>query len=447
MLRVIGFLSMFLCVTAMPASADAAEEALTPVARIEVLRRSLQYQSALAIISRDHDRLVAENIKLTEIPAPPFKEEAKAKVFREMLGESGLSKFEMDAEGNVLALRKGIGNGPLLAVAAHLDTVFPEVTDVKVKRDGNKLRAPGIADDTRGLAAMLAIARAMGEAELVTESDILFVGSVGEEGLGDLRGAKHLFLKGPYKGRIGAFISLDGIHAERLVTTAVGSRRYRLTFAGPGGHSYSAFGTVNPMYAMGAFLTQFGTINVPPLTTYSAGVTGGGTSVNAIPVSTWLEIDMRSTEPSELNKMESQMREFASAAVAAENKARSTKDGEITVKIDLIGDRPAGATMHPLLGAKQPATAAASGNLARNSQLAEFAWEAIAAAGLKPEADASSTDANVAMNLGIPAITISAGVGDRIHSLDEWLDVDKGVSVRQMDIVMATILAAAGMRK
>jgi tripeptide aminopeptidase len=438
---------MFLCVTAMPASVDAAEEALTPAARIEALRRSPQYQSALAIISRDHGRLVAETIKLTEIPAPPFKEEAKAKVFREMLRQSGLSNVEMDAAGNVLALRKGIGNGPLLAVAAHLDTVFPEGTEVKVKRDGNKLRAPGIADDTRGLAALLATVRAMDEAKIETESDILFVGSVGEEGLGDLRGAKHLFLMGPYKGKIGAFIALDGIHAERLVTTAVGSRRYRLTFAGPGGHSYLAFGTVNPMYAMGAFLTQFGTMKVPPLTTYSVGVTGGGTSVNAIPVSAWLEIDMRSTELSELNKMESQMREFASAAVAAENKARSAKNGEITIKIDLIGDRPAGAATHPLLGTKLPAAAAASANLARNSQLAEFAWEAIAATGLKPEADASSTDANVAMSLGIPAITISAGVGDRIHSLDEWLDADKEVSVRQMDIVMATILAAAGMRR
>jgi tripeptide aminopeptidase len=235
MLCIFGFLSLFLYVTAMPASADAAETELTPAAHIEALRRSPQYRSALAIVSRDHGRLNAENIKLTEIPAPPFKEEAKAKVFRDMLREGGLSNVELDAEGNVLALRRGTGNGPLLAVAAHVDTVFPEGTDVKVKRDGNKLRAPGIADDTRGLAALLAIVRAMDEAKIETESDILFVGSVGEEGLGDLRGAKHLFLKGPYKGKIEAFIALDGIRAERVVTTAVGSRRYRVTFAGPGG--------------------------------------------------------------------------------------------------------------------------------------------------------------------------------------------------------------------
>jgi acetylornithine deacetylase/succinyl-diaminopimelate desuccinylase-like protein len=255
----------------------AAQENTTPAARIEAVRRSPSFQNALAIVSRDHGRLISETIALTEIPAPPFKEEAKAKVFGEMLREAGLVDAVADAEGNVVALRKGRGQGSLLAVAAHLDTVFPEGTDVKVRRDGTKLKAPGVADDTRGLAALLALARALDEAKIETESDILFVASVGEEGLGDLRGVKHLFLKGPYKGKITGFIALDGIQAERVTTTAVGSRRYRLTFAGPGGHSYSAFGTVNPMYAMGAFLAQFGTMKVPPLSTYSPGVTGGGT--------------------------------------------------------------------------------------------------------------------------------------------------------------------------
>jgi tripeptide aminopeptidase len=423
----------------------AAEEMISPAERVEAVRRSPSFQNALAIVSRDHARLVSENIMLTEIPAPPFKEEAKAKVFVEMLREAGLPDAAADAEGNVVSLRKGRGHG-LLAVAAHLDTVFPEGTDVKVKRDGTKLKAPGVADDTRGLAALLAVVRALNEAKIETESDILFVASVGEEGLGDLRGVKHLFLKGPYKGKITAFIALDGVVAERVTTTAVGSRRYRLTFTGPGGHNYSAFGTVNPMYAMGAFLAQFGTMKVPPLTTYSAGVTGGGTSVNAIPVSVWVEIDMRSPDRSELGKMESQMREFASAAVTAENRARSIKNGEVSVQIDLIGDRPAGSTIHPLLGAKEPAVPQSPQSLQDNAQLAGLAWEAIAAKGLKPVLDASSTDANIAMSLGIPAITVSAGVGGRIHSLEEWLDVDKDMSLRQMEIIMAAILAAAGMR-
>jgi tripeptide aminopeptidase len=423
-----------------------AGDAVHPAELISAIRSAPQYKHALQILSRDHDRLVSENIELTEIPAPPFKEEAKANVYRQMLGESGLANVEMDAEGNVIGVRKGRGDGSLVAVAAHLDTVFPESTDVKVKRDGTKLRAPGIADDTRGLAALLAILRAMDEAKIETDSDILFIASVGEEGLGDLRGVKHLFLKGPYKDKIKTFIALDGVDAQRLVTTAVGSRRYRVTFSGPGGHSYSAFGTVNPMYAMGGFLTQFGTIKVPPLTTYSVGVTGGGTSVNAIPLSTWLEIDMRSTEPSELDKMEARMREMASAATAAENETRSTKNGAVAVKIELIGDRPAGSTTHPFLGLKQPAAARLPDTSSRNSHLVEFAWEAINAQGLQPVLDSSSTDANIAMSLGIPAITLSAGVGGRIHSLDEWLDVDKDVSLRQMDIALTTILAAAGAR-
>jgi tripeptide aminopeptidase len=429
-----------------PMSTLAAENAVAPAERVEAIQHSPQYRSALAVLSRDHDRLVAQNIKLTEIPAPPFKEEAKAKVFREMLRDAGLANVEIDAEGNVLALRKGGGKGFLIAIAAHLDTVFPQGTDVRVKRDGNKLFAPGIADDTRGLAALLACVKALEEAKIETESDILFVASVGEEGLGDLRGVKHLFLKGPYKGKIGSFIALDGTNAERVVTTAVGSRRYRLTFHGPGGHSFGAFGTVNPMFAMGSFLAQFGTMKVPALTTYSVGVIGGGTSVNAIPLEAWAEIDMRSTEPAELDKMESRMREMVSAAAAAENQTRSTKNGEITVKIDLIGDRPAGSTMHPFLGIRQPANAGLPDTASQNSQLAQLAWEAVAAKGLKPTFDASSTDANIAMSLGIPAITISAGVGGRIHSLDEWLDVDKEISLRQMEIVMITILAAAGMR-
>jgi tripeptide aminopeptidase len=423
-----------------------AGDPVKPEERIQAIRSAPAYRSALQIVNRDHDRLILETIKLTEIPAPPFKEELKAKAYMQMLRESGLSDVEMDAEGNVTALRKGVGTGPLVAIAAHLDTVFPEGTDVKVKRDGTKLKAPGVADDTRGLAALLAVVRAMAEAKVETGSDILFVATVGEEGLGDLRGAKHLFMKGPYKDKIKAFIALDGVDPSRIVTTAVGSRRYRMTFAGPGGHSYGAFGTVNPMFAMGAFLVQFGTMKVPPFTTYSVGVAGGGTSVNAIPVSAWLEIDMRSTEPPELDKMEAQMREMAKNAVAAENQVRSTATGEISIKIELIGDRPAGSTAHPLLGARHPQGAKTPENSARNSELVELAWEAVAAVGLTPVLDSSSTDANVAMSLGIPAITISGGMGGRIHSLDEWLECDKDVSLRQLDIVMTTILGVAGMR-
>jgi tripeptide aminopeptidase len=417
-----------------------------PSDRIRIIMSNPKYQEAIAFLSRDHDRIVEENIRLTEIAAPSFKEATKASAFLEMVRPLGLTELEIDEEGNVTGVRKGSGQGPLIAVAAHLDTVFPEGTDVKVKRDGSKLRAPGVADDTRGLAVILAMLRAMEAAKIETESDLLFVASVGEEGLGDLRGMKYLFLKGRYKDRIKTFIGLDGINPAQITTTSVGSRRYRLTFTGPGGHSYSAFGLVNPMYAAGQFMAEFAKTQVPELTTYNVGVIGGRTSVNSIPVEAWMEIDMRSVAPAELTKVEARMQELALAAVEAENRARSTKNGSIALKVNLIGDRPAGSTAHPLLGTRLPAGARAPESTAKNTQLVEFAWEAVSAHGFKPELHSSSTDANIAMSLGIPAITIASGVGDRMHSLDEWLEVDEHTSMRQLGIALTTILSTAGIR-
>ncbi|MDA1307730.1 MAG: M20/M25/M40 family metallo-hydrolase, partial [Acidobacteria bacterium] len=229
----------------------AAQTPNTYDATIAKVRASEGFQKALAILDRDHDRLVEEIITLTEIPAPPFKEDARAKHYLEMLRASGLTDVEQDEEGNVMGLRKGTGGGPLIAVAAHLDTVFPEGTDVTVKRDGMRLSAPGIGDDTRSLAVLLALMRAMDEAGIQTQSDILFIGNVGEEGQGDLRGMKYLFGKGKYKDQIKMFIAVDGAGGGADITHGgVGSRRYRVTFKGPGGHSYGAFGLVSPAFAM-----------------------------------------------------------------------------------------------------------------------------------------------------------------------------------------------------
>ena len=412
----------------------------TPEAAIRRVMDSATYKQAVAALRRDHDRLVEENIRLTEIPAPPLKEQAKGDAYLDMLRQLAMTDAHMDAEGNVLGIRKGRGDGPLLAVVAHLDTVFAEGTDVKVKRDGNKLHAPGVADDTRGLAVMLALIRAMDTARVETESDILFVASVGEEGLGNLRGMKHLFLEGPFKDKIKTFIALDGFNPAQVTTTAMGSRRFRVTFSGPGGHSQLDFGTVNPMYAGGEFLVAFSRIPVPELTTDNVGVVAGGTSVNAIAESVSMEVDIRSVTPDVIAELERRMREIAAAAVQAENNARSTKNGAIEVEIEVIGDRPAGSIQDPLLGLRQP------GNRARDRQLAQLAWEAVIAHGFEPELRTLSTDANIPMSLGVPAITIAAGVGDRAHSPDEWLDVDPEVSMRQLGMAMTTILAAAGLR-
>src|SRR5215510_3211432 len=225
--------------------------AQSPEQTAQRIINSEKFKAAQAFIEKDYDRFVTEIIQLTEIEAPPFKEEKRAKVYLEMLRQHGLTNVEMDAEGNVMGIRKGTGNGPLIAIAAHLDTVFPEGTDVKVKRNGTVLAAPGVGDDSRALAVLLEIVRALDAAKIQTTGDILFVGNVGEEGPGDLRGMKYLFQKGPYKDKIKMFISLDPYGAGNDITVGgIGSKRFKVTFKGPGGHSFGSFGLVSPAYAL-----------------------------------------------------------------------------------------------------------------------------------------------------------------------------------------------------
>lgn len=389
------------------------------------------FKRAVAKLDADYDRTVADIVTLTEIPAPPFKEEARAKAYLAMLKAHGLSNVEMDAEGNVVGMRPGTatkGKGPFVVIAAHLDTVFPEGTDVKVRREGTKLMAPGIGDDTRSLATLLAYVRALDAAGIKTRSDILFVGNVGEEGPGDLRGVRHLFNKGPYKGRISAFFSMDGSDPSRIVDRGVGSKRYRVTFKGPGGHSYGAFGIVNPMAAMAKAVSDLYAVETPkqPKTTYSASVTGGGTSVNSIPNSVFMEFDMRSESAAELAKLDQTLIGILDRAVAGENAARDIRDGKVSYEAKVIGERPAGQT---------PQT----------SDIVVATAGAISALGFKPQHEDSSTDSNVPMSLGIPAVTIGAGgKGGRAHALDEWIDIEKGESLKGMQVGLAALLAVAG---
>lgn len=386
------------------------------------------FKAATAVLNREHDRTVQDIITLTEIPAPPFKEEARGKAYKAMLEAHGLTDVEIDAEGNVMGLRKGTKPGPLVVVSAHLDTVFPEGTNVTVRRDGTKLFAPGVADDTHNLAVLLAWIRALDAAKIKTQSDILFVGTVGEEGAGDLRGVRYFFTQGKYKDRTKAFFSVDGLDPSGITHVGVGSKRYRVTFNGPGGHSYGSFGIVNPMAAMGKAIADFYLVQVPtsPKVTYSASVTGGGTSVNAIPNKVFTEFDMRSADAGELAKLDARFQEIMQAAVEHENKARSTRVGAVSVEIKPIGDRPAGQT-------------------AKDTALVAGTAAAITALGYTPQYDASSTDANAPMALGIPAITIGGGgTGGRAHSLDEWIDVEKTNSVRGMSVGLAAVLVAAG---
>ena len=400
-----------------------------PDAAVARLRADARFATAMATIDREHDRLVRDIITLTEIPAPPFKEDRRAAAYLAMLTQHGLADVHQDEVGNVMGIRRGTGGGPLIAIAAHLDTVFPEGTDVTVKRDGTRLSAPGIGDDTRSLAVLLAMIRAMDAATIQTRSDILFIGNVGEEGLGDLRGVKHLFLKGRYKDQIKMFISMDGAGGgDDIVHGAVGSKRYRATFKGPGGHSYGAFGLVNPAFAMGNAIQKFAQMKVPatPKTTFNVGVVGGGTSVNSIPFENWMEVDMRSESPVELEKLETTFLTLMTQAVAEENAARSTRQGPVSVDNRIIGDRPSGQTP-------------------RDAPIVQTAAAAIRAIGMTPTYSFSSTDSNIPISLKIPAITIdSGGRGGRAHALDEWIDVEKTSSVRGIEAALLMLLTLAG---
>jgi acetylornithine deacetylase/succinyl-diaminopimelate desuccinylase-like protein len=421
----IGLRLAFVCLLAVSLNAQ------TPQAIADRVFNDPRLKNAGQFIRSDHDRIIREIIALTEIPAPPFKEAERARAFMQMLKEHGLSNVEMDAEGNVMGVRKGAGKGPLVAIAAHLDTVFPEGTNVKVKRQGNRLSAPGIGDDTRGLAVVLAIIRALDNGGIQTSSDILFIGDVGEEGPGDLRGMKYLFDKGPYKGKIKMFVSLDGAgDGSDMVNGALGSKRYHVTFRGPGGHSYGSFGMVNPAYALASAMSRLARIPVPPnpRTTFNVGLIGGGTSVNAIPSESWMDVDLRSESPTELAKLSEQFILQMRAAAEDENLARSTTEGRIDVETRLIGERPPGST--PL-----------------NSPIVQISDAVVQKFGIKPSHSIASTDANIPISLRIPAITIdSGGRGGRAHALDEWIDVERDTSVKGIHLVVTTVVALAGLQ-
>jgi len=411
--------------TAAAAWAQDAQSVVDRISNHSAVRNAQQF------VDSDHDRVIREIIAINEVAAPPFKESERAKLFAQMLRESGLQGVEIDPEGNVLGLRKGTGSGPLVAIAAHLDTVFPEGTDVRVRREGNRLLGPGVGDNSRSLAVLLSIIRALDEAKVQTTGDILFIGDVGEEGPGDLRGMRYLFQKGRYKDRIRMFVSVDGAGSgSDIVNGALGSRRYHVVFRGPGGHSYGAFGLVNPTYAMAKAIDRLSKISVPstPRTTYNVGVVGGGTSVNSIPNEVWMDVDLRSESPQQLNKLAEEFIKQMTSAADDENRARSTNQGKISVEAKVIGERPSGIT-------------------ALDSPIVKLAAAAVNKFGFSPTYSVGSTDSNLPISLGVPAITVdSGGSGGRAHALDEWINVEKTSSVRGINLVMTTLLALAGVQ-
>jgi len=361
---------------------------------------------ALSFFERNAAAITEEQVRICSIPASPFGEQQRAEYLREKFSALELTEVEIDAEGNCLGLLEGRTRSPLLVVSAHLDTVFSPDTDFTVIRSGERLLAPGIADDGCGLAALIALAQAILNERIRPEGSILFVGTVGEEGEGNLRGVRHLLTRGRWASKVDAFLSFDGPGVDRITNRALGSRRYRVEIAGPGGHSWGDFGLPNPVHAIGRAIARLAAYPLPrePRTTFNVGRVEGGASVNAIPETAAMDVDLRSVAEAELRRLDSFFRRAVRQAVDEENANKRPADPLLDLKVDLIGERPTGET---------PA----------DSPLVELAVEATKLMGVEPRLDQSSTDSNLPISLGIPAITLGAGgTSGCSHTLAEWYD-------------------------
>ena len=378
------------------------------------------------IVATD-DKTLAHQIGLAQIPAPPFGEETRAHRMAELLAEAGLSNVDQDAVGNVFALRPGVEDREPLVLSAHLDTVFPAGTDLTVQADGSVLRAPGISDDARGLAALVAVARALSQAGITTRHPILFAATVGEEGSGDLRGVRHLFSTGGLAAAATGFISLDGAGLNYVVTRGLGARRFRVTLRGRGGHSWIDRSAPNPIHAIGravGALASWPTPTDPPLS-LTVARWGGGTSVNAVPAEAWAELDLRSESSRHLDDGEVRLRAVLDRSVAEENSGVTALDRQLGLEVRVVGHRPTGATD-------------------LDSPLVEAALAATRALGVEPQVTAASTDANLPMSIGIPAITLGAGgSAGEVHTTSEWYHNERGpVGIQR---ALQTVLLVSGL--
>ena len=386
------------------------------------LMQAPEVKAALDAAKRNESHFIDEQVRICEIPAPPFKEDARGQELAKLFRQLELENVHIDKAGNVIGTRPGAAAHPNLVFSAHLDTVFPEGTDVKVKREGTLMKGPGIGDDCRGLVVVLGVIRALKEGQVKTPGTITFVADTGEEGLGDLRGTKNLF-SDSLKGQIDKFISVDGTGLS-VTNVGVGSYRYRVTFKGPGGHSFGAFGMANPIQAMGRAIAKIDAFEVPanPKTTFNVGRVGGGTSVNAIPFEGWMEVDMRSSDKTSLEAVNTKFKAAVKEAVEEENR-RWNNRGPVTGSAELVGLRPAGST--PEGSAIIQTTVAVTKIFGFDGKLRE-----------------GSTDSNVPMNLDIPAVTIGGGgIGTGAHSLNEAFDTKDSYLGTQRALLLAVALA------
>jgi len=383
--------------------------------------------AARARLAAHDDCILRTQITVAQIAAPTGEEHERASWVARRFRDVGLVDLHVDDAGNVIGRREGTQGGPPVVVCAHLDTVFPRDTDLSVRRDGDRLIGPGINDNGRGLAVMLALAGEIDGVRLRPDCPIEFVATTGEEGIGDLRGAKHYFAGRGRRAR--AMVALDGAGDERIIHRALGSRRFRVSFAGPGGHSWAAFGVPNAVHAAAAAAARLASVALPssPRTTLSVGRIGGGLSVNSIPDSAWLEVDLRSTSAEQLDRFEVTIRSVAQAATDEENRKRAFGARPLAVDIAVIGSRPCGET-------------------APEHALVQSAVDATRLVGCEPDLALASTDANVPISQGIPAIAIGAGGrGGDAHTHSEWFDNlrgPRGIARALTIVVAATQLAA-----
>jgi tripeptide aminopeptidase len=373
---------------------------------MEELLAAPEVQAAFQFFETNADAITNEQIAVSSVPAPPFAEDQRAEYLCRKFQQLGLEDAAIDKEGNCVALRRGRSLDPLVVVSAHLDTVFPEGTDVAVRRAEGKLFAPGIADDGCGLAALIALTQSLEAASIETNGSILFVGTVGEEGEGNLRGVRYLFCEGPWTNQLSSFISFDGPGIDRIINRALGSKRYRVTLNGPGGHSWSDFGIANPVHALGRAISRLVSYPAPsePRTTFNVGRIEGGASINAIPREALMDVDLRSTSERELLRLDAFFRRAMREATDDENVTRRQGYPPLALSVQLLGERPTGETLP-------------------DSPIVEIAQEATRLLGVTPLLDQASTDSNLPISLGIPAITLGAGgTSGNSHTLDEWFD-------------------------
>lgn len=403
----------------------------------------------MELLAQSADETTNEQIRITEIPAPPFAESERAAYLKKLLASAGL-RVHIDSVGNVIGERPGSSDGAanpsssastagassasasdgagVVLITAHLDTVFPAGTNVAVRREGARLSAPGISDNGTGLATLVALARAMRDANIATRETILLVADVGEEGEGNLRGVRALVEE--YKNRLRAVIALDGAATDYVATSALPSRRFDVIVTGPGGHSWSDFGVPNPIDALGRAIAKLSETQVPtdPRTTFNVGRIEGGTSINAIPERASMSVDLRSESDSELARLERELRADVQSAVNEEMaaaRARGMADPPLTVAINLVGSRP-------------------GGELAENSPLLAALDNADRVVGNSSRHERVSTDANIPLSLGIPAISIGCGgTAGGAHTVEEWYDpTDRVIGLQR---VLLTVIGAAGL--